>query len=258
MLCVLYHSARLHARLNEPLRRAFASCLTKHPLFFVSYCQNPVPCRETPLQYPDHGLCGRHPLTATPSFARRILRASALDLVSLSSRSSSQGSRIGVFSIRPLKESYVPFAVNNVQLYNGRMTDVPPERYHDAHPFILHVWRTSGHRRCTWQSYQSETTERRRNGVRVVRRLIADSIRLLMNCPSTNSLCGVRDPRSIGRKHLRCPPGPRILAFVRLSLHPLDSFAIPRLLHLHTRAVLHLQIELNSNHDFSVNWNLFD
>ena len=79
-----------------------------------------------------------------------------------------------------------------------------------------------------------------------------------MNHPSTNSLCGVREPRAIGKNHLRYPLGARILAFMRLSLHYLDSIAIPRLLHLHTRAVLHLHIELKSNHHFSVTWNLFD
>ena len=92
----------------------------------------------------------------------------------------------------------------------------------------------------------------------MVRRLIKDSIRLLINHPSTNSLCEGREPRVIGRKHLRYPLGARILAFVRLSLHPLDTFAIRRLLHLHTRAVLHLHIELKNNYDFSINWNLFD
>ena len=81
----------------------------------------------------------------------------------------------------------------------------------------------------------------------MVRRLITDSIRLLMNLPSTNSLCGGREPRVSGRKHLRYPLGVRILAFVRLSLHPLDSFATPRLLHLHTRALLHLHIELEQS-----------
>ena len=86
---------------------------------------------------------------------------------------------------------------------------------------------------------RNETTECRRNGVKEVRRVIGDSIRLLMNHLSTNSLCGIREPRAIGRKRLRCPLVDRILALVRLSLHYLDSFAIPRLLHLHRRAVLH-------------------
>ena len=76
------------------------------------------------------------------------------------------------------------------------------QRYHDTHPFVLHVWRTSGHRRYVWDSYQSEATERRRNGVIEVRRLIADSMRLLIIHPSTNSLWGVPDRRAIGRKIL--------------------------------------------------------
>ena len=59
---------------------------------------------------------------------------------------------------------------------------------------------------------RSETTECRRNGVKEVRRVIADSIRLLMNHLSTNSLCGRREPRAIGGKHLRCHLDARILA----------------------------------------------
>ena len=130
------------------------------------------------------------------------------------------------------------------------------QRDRNTPPFVRHVWRTSGHRRYTRQSYPSETAERRRNGARALRRLIADSIRLLMSHPSVNSLCGVPEHRAIGRRHLRYPLGARILALVRLSLHSLDSFVSPRLLHLHTRAVLHLHIELNRNRDVSVDWNL--
>ena len=74
------------------------------------------------------------------------------------------------------------------------------QRDQDTHPFVFHVWRTSGHRRYAWEPCRSETTECRRNGVGAVRRLIADSICLLMNHPSTNSLWGVPEHRAIGRK----------------------------------------------------------
>ena len=131
-------------------------------------------------------------------------------------------------------------------------------RDHDAPPFILHIWRTSGHRRYAWKSYQSEATERRRHGVIEVRRLIADSMRLLINHPSTNSLCGVLECRAMGKSSSIFSAGVRIRTLVRLSLHYLDSLAILCLLHLHTRVVPHLRIELKSNYDSSVNWNLFD
>ena len=69
-------------------------------------------------------------------------------------------------------------------------------------PLVLHVWRTSDDRRYAWESYQSETNERRQIGVRAVRRLITDSMRSLINQPSTNSLLGVLEGRAIDRKVL--------------------------------------------------------
>lgn len=128
-------------------------------------------------------------------------------------------------------------------------------RDHDIHRFVLHVWRTSGHRRYAWESYQSEATERRRNGVRAVRRLIAESIRLLTNHPSTSSLCRVPERRAIGKNIFNILCG-RSHPYPCTSLSTL--LAISCLLRLHTRAVPHLRIKLNSNHDFSVNRNLFD
>ena len=131
----------------------------------------------------------------------------------------------------------MPFAENAA-------VDVRPifrRRDHDTPLFVLYVWRTSGDRRYTRHFYQSETTERRRNDVKAVRRVIADSIRLPMNHLSTNSLCGVRKPRAIGRKHLRYPLGARILTLVRLSIL-FGIFRYPSLTSPTHHAVLHLHI----------------
>ena len=124
--CVLYHSARLHACLNE--RRAFASCLTKHPLSFVSYYQYPVPCRISPLQCPDHGLRGHHPLPRN-SIVRlwKIENTCSRPRLALLSKLSSRLAYISLCH-PALKESFVPFAVDNLPLCSGRTTDIPPER----------------------------------------------------------------------------------------------------------------------------------
>ena len=51
-------------------------------------------------------------------------------------------------------------------------------------------------------------------------------------------LCGVSGPRAIGKEPMLIILEILCLTLVRLSLHSLESFAIPHSLHLHTRAAL--------------------
>ena len=79
-------------------------------------------------------------------------------------------------------------------------------------------------------------------GARVACRPITDSIRLLTNHSTTIALCGAPGPRAIGKgdhvPHLDdISAGSFLPSYV--SLYYLESVAIRRLTHLHTRAALH-------------------
>ena len=91
-------------------------------------------------------------------------------------------------------------------------------------------------------------------GEGMVRRLITNSTRLLMDHASAIFLCKLPGPRAIGKEPMLCIleilwalAWAGTLTIVRPSLHYLESIAFPRLLRLHIRAVIHSHIEKSSS-----------
>ena len=104
------------------------SCLTSHPLSFISHCQHYVPCRVSPLQYPDHGLCGCHPTCNSIVRLSFIESTCSRPRLTLLSKLSPRLAYISLCYPAP-ERAVCAVAFNNVLLCrSGRTTGVPPER----------------------------------------------------------------------------------------------------------------------------------
>ena len=123
------------------------------------------------------------------------------------------------------------------------------ERDHDTPLFVASLWQTSRFRRSptTYMvSYRSDITGSRRGG-RGSGASSRHGLNTLANGPyQYYFLCRVPGPQAIGNEPklrileiLWALAWTGLLTIIRLSLHYLESLALPRLLRLHARAALH-------------------
>jgi len=108
-------------------------------------------------------------------------------------------------------------------------------------PIRPRLWRTSRfrrHRRPLWGSTRV-VLDAGEMGEEVVRRLITNSIRLLMNMLVLIPCANSSNRQRTQALHPRNPLGARMLTLVHPSLHFLGSLAISCLLHLHTNVALY-------------------